>query len=255
MLHIGYVNKRPNILFIHVDQMHFQAMSAYGNPYVKTPAMDRMAADGYSFMASYSAMPQCCPARASWYTGRMSSEHGVPTNGSPILPNIPDLGQWLRKHTDYECVYAGKWHVTGRDVAKSFRYIYGSGRGEYSDAAIARACMGFLENHKDDKPFFLNAGFMNPHDCCYTAGANGGQGKFHFAKEIEDQLPPLPKNFIKTDNARVSHWSDRDWRYYIYIYYRWVEMVDAEIGRLYNALMINTVIFLFIGFYRCHRKQ
>ena len=31
---------RPNILFIHVDQMHWQAMSAYGNPYVKTPAMD-----------------------------------------------------------------------------------------------------------------------------------------------------------------------------------------------------------------------
>ena len=68
--------KKPNILLIHVDQMHFQAMSAYGNPHVKTPAMDRMASDGMSFRTSYTAMPQCCQARASWYTGRMSSEHG-----------------------------------------------------------------------------------------------------------------------------------------------------------------------------------
>jgi arylsulfatase A-like enzyme len=37
--------KRPNILFIHVDQMHFQTMSAYGNPHVKTPVMDWTASD------------------------------------------------------------------------------------------------------------------------------------------------------------------------------------------------------------------
>jgi arylsulfatase A-like enzyme len=78
--------KRPNILFIHVDQMHWEAMSGYGNRQVKTPAMDRIAADGCSFRASYTAMPQCCPARASWYTGRMSSETGVPTNGCKLLP-------------------------------------------------------------------------------------------------------------------------------------------------------------------------
>ena len=239
--------RRPNVMFIHVDQMHWQAMSAYGNPHVKTPAMDRMAADGCSFRASYSAMPQCCPARASWYTGRMSSEHGVPVNSCPILPDLPDLGQWLSKHGDYKSVYAGKWHVSGRNVAKSFRVIYGSGKGEYADGAIARACMGFLENYKGDKPFFLNAGFMNPHDCCYTAGAAGGQGKFRFAKEIVDKLPPLPENFRKTSNPRVAHWTEEDWRYYIYIYYRWVEMVDAEIGRLYGALMSsrfadNTVV-------------
>jgi arylsulfatase A-like enzyme len=243
------MNKRPNILFIHVDQMHHQAISAYGNPHVKTPSIDRIVGDGCSFMNAYTAMPQCCPARASWYTGRMSSETGVPTNGSPILPKLPDLGQWLDKHGKYECVYAGKWHVTGRDVRKSFRLIYNSGKGEFSDGPIARACMGFLDNYKGDKPFFLNAGFMNPHDCCYTAGAVGGQGKFRFAKEIADKLPPLPKNF-KTDPKfadRSRGWKEIDWRYYIYSYYRLVEMVDAEIGRLYDALMSsrfadNTVV-------------
>ena len=240
---------RPNILFIHVDQMHFQAMSAYGNPHVKTPAMDRMAADGCSFMTSYTAMPQCCPARASWYTGRMSSEHGVPANGCNLLPDLPDLGQWLTKQGGYEAVYAGKWHVPGRNVGESFDVIFGYGKGEYADVGIARACMGFLANYKGDRPFFLNAGFMNPHDCCYTAGARGGQGKFRFAKEIDDQLPPLPKNFWKNPKyaGRTPGWQEIDWRYYIYVYYRWVEMVDAEIGRLYDALISsrfadNTVV-------------
>ena len=87
------LKKQPNILFIHVDQMHWQAMSAFGNPHVLTPAMDKFAADGYSFRAAYTAMPQCCPARASWYTGRMSCETGVATNGELCRPDIPVLGQ------------------------------------------------------------------------------------------------------------------------------------------------------------------
>ena len=59
--------KRRNILFIHVDQMHWQAMSAYGNPHVKTPAMDRIAASGVRFTQAY-AHTVCCPARAALMT-------------------------------------------------------------------------------------------------------------------------------------------------------------------------------------------
>ena len=232
--------KRPNILFMHVDQMHWEAVSAYGNPHVKTPGMDRIATEGCSFRASYATMPQCVPARTSWYTGRMSCETGAPTNGDFCRPDIPDLGQWLTKHGDYNAVYAGKWHVNGRDVAKSFDLIYGKplGKGEYIDGAVARACMGFLENYTEDKPFFLNAGFLNPHDCCYTGGARGGQGKFRLAQEIFDQLPPLPENWKPPAKKGkfISEWSETDWRFYIYTYYRWVEMVDAEIACLYDAL-------------------
>ncbi len=243
--------KKPNILFIHVDQMHWDAISGFGNPHVKTPAMDRIAQDGISFRSSYATMPQCVPARTCWYTGRMSCETGAPTNGDSCRPDIPDLGQWFSKHSDYHPVYAGKWHVNGRDVAKSFDLIYGKpqGKGEYMDGAVARACMGFLDNYEEDRPFFLNAGFMNPHDCCYTVGARGGQGKFAFAKEIADELPPLPENFVKSTRKGkfYSDWSEEQWRFYIYTYYRWVEMVDAEIASLYDAVRSspfadNTVI-------------
>ena len=233
--------KRPNILFIHVDQMHWQAMSAYGNKHVKTPAMDRIAADGISFRASYSANPICCPARACWYTGRMSSEHGIANNGGyPLRKDIPDLGGWLRQHGGYETAYSGKWHIS-RPVPDSFNQIYGQpeSKGEMFDAAVARSCMGFLDNYQGDKPFFLNAGFVNPHDCCYTSGAQGGEGKFAFDEDVLEEMPPIPENFYvyRGSKSNKNTKKERFFRYYMHIYYRWVEMVDAEIGRLYDALM------------------
>ncbi|MCP4309685.1 MAG: sulfatase-like hydrolase/transferase [Bacteroidetes bacterium] len=224
-----------------MDQMHWEAMSAYGNANVKTPGMDKIAEDGYSFRASYASMPQCCPARACWYTGLTSVETGMPTNKNKLRQDIPDLGQWLTKHGNYKSAYSGKWHVNGRDVTKSFDLLYGKpmGKGEYIDGSVARACMGFLENYSGDEPFFLNAGFLNPHDCCYSCGAAGGQGKLGFAGEIEDQLPPLPENWVKPEKpwGFTGDWTELDWRYYIYTYYRWVEMVDAEIASLYDALI------------------
>ena len=226
---------------MHVDQLHWQALSAYGNPHVKTPAMDRIAADGVSFRASYAANPLCCPARGCWYTGRMSSENGQANNKDPMQPDVPDLGSWLRQHGGYETVYSGKWHI-GRPVSDSFNQIYGQleSKGEIFDPAAARAGMGFLDNYQGDKPFFLNVGFVNPHDCCYTNGAAGGEGKFAFDEEVpEEDLPPIPENFYiyRGNKSSKNPAKERFYRYYMYVYYRWVEMVDAEVGRVYDALM------------------
>jgi len=232
--------QKPNIVFVHVDQMHHKALSAYGNEYVHTPNLDKIVREGYSFMESYTAMPQCCPARASWFTGRMSKEHGVVVNSYPIDPDIPDLGQWLRK-VGYETVHTGKWHVSGRKVTDSFQVLHrGSGHGELGDSTVARSAVAYLKNRTGRKPFFLSVGFLNPHDCCFPASRDGGPGKYAFAAKIKDKLPPLPANFDKdyrnTGMQQIQNWSHQDWRYYIYSYYRMVEMVDAEVGRVYDAV-------------------
>lgn len=232
--------QKPNIVFVNIDQMHHKAISAYGCKYARTPNIDKIAAEGYSFMESYCAMPQCCPSRASWFTGRMSKEHGVVVNSYPIDPKIPDLGQWLREG-GYETVYTGKWHVSGRNVADSFKVLHsGSGHGELGDSTVARSAVAYLKNRSGDKPFFLSVGLLNPHDCCFPASIDGGPGKYAFASKIKDKLPPLPENFSYDykDNGspKTSKWSLRDWRYYIYSYYRMAEMVDAEVGRIYDAV-------------------
>jgi len=241
---------QPNIVFIHTDQQHHLAISAYGNTDVSTPNMDRLIEEGISFRRSYSANPVCCPARASWYTGRMSVEHGVISNPLPIDPDLPDLGQWLTKHTDYHCVYSGKWHVTGRDVEKSFDVIYGRHPyGELQDSGSARASAQYIAEHAQsgsDRPFFLSVGLLNPHDCCYVCGFNGHVGKYSMDPSLSD-LPPLPGNFdvdLITENQRhrVAHWSESDWQYYIYQCYRMVETVDAQIGLIYDTLEVNGLV-------------
>lgn len=245
------VEKRPpNLLFMHLDQWHWDAASAFGCAHVRTPNIDRLAAQGTTFGLSYSANPVCCPARACWYTGRASSENGVIMNDQwPIAPEMPDLGQWLSPR-GYDSVYAGKWHVTGRAFTKSFRVLTpGSGVGEVTDSAVSRAAEGFLRSRlATDKPYFLNLGFLQPHDCCYWVFEHhAGEPLSRLGPPPED-LPPLPANHGHCDRepAPVAQrrakrggdaaWSPDHWRWYLWNYYRMVEMADAEIGRVLNAL-------------------
>lgn len=102
---------KPNILFINVDQMRADCLSAAGNPVVETPYLDQLVGGGVLFDSAYSATPTCVPARASILTGmnqrnhgRVGYEDGVPWNYAHTLPGeLADAGY----HT--QCV--GKMHV------------------------------------------------------------------------------------------------------------------------------------------------
>lgn len=247
------MKRRPNLLFIQVDQMHHQALSAYGNPYVKTPHLDRMVREGFSFLNSYSVMPQCCPARAAWFTGRSSKESGVMVNDMPVRDELPDLGQWLR-NAGYETVYTGKWHVSGRTCRDSFDVLLSSQPespfGELTDPLVTRSALGWLQNRPvSDQPFFLNVSYLAPHDCCFRAGAGGEVlGKYAMASVFREEMPPVPENF-KSSSGYGRGWSRSDWQYYAYQYYRECEAVDAEIGLVMDAVRNspyarNTLILL-----------
>jgi len=229
--------RRRNLIFVQLDQLHFNALSAYGNPYVKTPNMDRIAKEGYSFMKTHTVMPQCCPARASWFTGLTSKEHGQFVNGAPLRKDIPDLGNWIRE-AGYETVYTGKWHV-GRPTTECFEKVLqteGTLKGEHMDEFVARSAIGYLQKRTDERPFFLNVSLMNPHDCCYNAAAAGGLGKYRLAEMMAEELPPIPENFVSPSKMDSRGWGELEWRFYIYLYYRLVEMVDAEFGTFFDYL-------------------
>ena len=67
--------ERPNVLLILVDDMRFDAMSNAGHPYLKTPNLDQLAADGVVFDRAYVTSPLCGPSRASIFTGNLPSRH------------------------------------------------------------------------------------------------------------------------------------------------------------------------------------
>ena len=108
---------QPNILFIMTDQQSADALSCrMGDRYLKTPALDRLAARGTFFTRAYSPNPLCMPARNSIFTGRHPHETGVTDNsdmrsGRTLDPaDFPTLGTYFRR-AGYETAYFGKWHL------------------------------------------------------------------------------------------------------------------------------------------------
>lgn len=238
----------PNFLYILCDQLSLAAISAHGNPHVRTPNLDRLIARGVSFQESHSTNPVCSPARSSLMTGRMPVETGVVTNGVPITAGIPNIGEWLRGH-GYETVYCGKWHLPdgwAQPGMPGFTVLPlgGGGQGSSMDSFNAMACEAYLRNRSRNAPFLLVSSLMEPHDICYWC-LNPKQlvpRELPFP-ELAAQLPPLPPNHTSRPKApqvleRLAYkqFDDNQWRYYLYCYYRQVEMLDCQVGRILNAL-------------------
>ena len=250
---------KPNFLFIVCDQLGLDAIAAHGCPDAHTPNIDRLIRRGVTFMESHSTNPVCSPARSSMFTGRMPVETGVISNNRAIHPSCPNMGQWLEQ-AGYESYYCGKWHlphgypteIAGFDVLP-----VGAGQGDLVDTVVSRWSESFLKGRDSKKPFCFVASLMQPHDICYWAI----QGRRLVPEELpfeilEGKLPELPPNNksrppapARLECTAYEQFDDDQWRYYLYIYYRQVEMVDTDIGRILDALedsgqADNTIVIL-----------
>lgn len=241
--------KRPGIIVIMTDQQTAAAMSCAGNPWVRTPAMDALAADGVRFTRAYCPFPLSGPCRASLVTGRMPFEVGAFDNA--IRPNDADMragiGHRLAE-AGYECLYAGKWHVPEVNLPDSgtgFRRI-----SKMDDPALADACDAALREYDGSKPLFLVASLLNPHEIC-EYGRNETLQYGELAPFSTDECPNLPANFMPSTYAAealtLEHasspryhdtytYTQDDWRRYLYAYYRLVERADREVGRIVGVL-------------------
>lgn len=110
------MSKRPNILYIMVDQQRYDCIGHSRDYPVKTPNIDRLAREGAWFSHAFTHIPLCCPARQSLLNGRRPETFGALWNydlGSPIPPLEPDAYSWPREleAQGYRNAYLGKWHV------------------------------------------------------------------------------------------------------------------------------------------------
>jgi arylsulfatase A-like enzyme len=249
--HKGNQAKKPNIILIMTDQQTAEAMSCAGNKNLLTPALDALAADGIRFTHNYVTQPLCLPFRTSLQTARYPHEVNVRNNGDDIQGDVPMLGN-LVADAGYECTYIGKWHV-GTTPEKAGYYNYEKGGKDDEKADLAKEYL--LQKH--DKPFFLTVSLINPHNVCQLARADAvgtdlPDGPIGIAPMDLDKLPPLPSNFDMPENEPTvirevqnrsaayhyptADWSELTWRQYLWGYYRLVEKVDAEIGKVLQAL-------------------
>ena len=186
-------HNKPNILYLFTDQQSSAMMSCAGNPYLQTPAMDSIAANGIRFDRAYCTNPVCAPSRFSMMTGQMPGKFGIRSNFDAENATVPlkirkkTIG-YLLKENGYDTAYGGKVHLppqmTPEDMG--FKYLARDQRDE-----LANSCVEFIQD-KRNRPFMLIASFINPHDICYM-------GIRDFANQS------MKTNLMKNKQIEIAH--------------------------------------------------
>ena len=103
-------SERPNLLVFCTDQQCADYLSCMGHPVLRTPNIDRIAAEGAMFRNCYSSCPVCMPARATMFSGLTNRATGVRANGVSLREDIPTLGGLLAT-AGYRTHSVGKLHL------------------------------------------------------------------------------------------------------------------------------------------------
>lgn len=152
-----------NILFIMCDQLRRDYLSCYGHPKLETPNIDALTARGVRFSNAYCQAPLCGPSRASFYTGRYPSSHGVLSNEDPLRVDELTIADYLRP-LGYRSALVGKAHNR-----KDPELLQAFGIDPESEYAVAAASGGF-------EPFEVHEGLypdaLLPADHGYSAWLN-----------------------------------------------------------------------------------
>jgi choline-sulfatase len=108
-----------NVLFIMSDEHSRRVLGAYGNKVIRTPHMDRLAAEGTLFESAYCNCPICVPSRASFVTGRYVHEIGFWDNGIPYHGEPASFGHRLHD-CGQRCDSIGKLHYRAAEDPNGF---------------------------------------------------------------------------------------------------------------------------------------
>ena len=184
-----HAETRPNILFIFADDWGWGDLGCHGHPYVKTPNIDRLAAEGTDFHRFTVASGVCSPSRTAVMTGHFPARYNidghfawVPSNAKRNMPDwldprAPLLSRFLQQG-GYATAHFGKWHLSNNMIPDSplpSQYgfdTYGAFNCAGEQMPVhedARNACAFIEkSHREGKPFFINLWIHEPHTPFHT---------------------------------------------------------------------------------------
>jgi arylsulfatase A len=124
----------PNVVLVIADDLGWGDLGVYGNTSIRTPNIDRLAADGARFTGFYVPTPICAASRAGLYTGRFPGRVGIPWNPPDRLKRGEVVIASVLREAGYATGIAGKWHL-GWDreempIHHGFDFYYGVPAGE-----------------------------------------------------------------------------------------------------------------------------
>lgn len=254
---------RPNFLLLFTDDQRADTIRAWGNPYIHTPNIDRLAERGFSFRANYNLGGNtgavCIPSRVMLHTGKAYFRVPADMSGARLFAEL------LREH-GYRTYAIGKWHnqepalIRGFEAGKSImlggmsnhlevplvdlvdgRLVNKRTGKKFSSELFADAAIEFLETYRDSRPFFLYVAFTAPHDPRMPPEP--------YREMYYRQRPLLPPNFMPQHpfnlgptmtgrDEMLAPWprtrpvlSDQ-----LAEYYGMITHLDDQIGRILQAL-------------------
>lgn len=255
---------RPNVLFLFADDQRADTIGAWGNPHIRTPNLDRLTEEGFSFRTNYNLGANsgavCVPSRAMLNSGRAYFRIQNNLEGERILPE-------LLAANGYTTFATGKWHNQRPSWLRGFqqgRAVFFGGMSDHlqvplwdlspdgelvnervgdrpSSELFADAAIEFLTTYDEDAPFYAYVAFTAPHD--------PRQPPEDDRQAYYDNPPPLPANFLPQhpfnlagaltvrDEALAAWPRTEDVvRDQLAEYYALITHLDGQIGRVLEAL-------------------
>ena len=266
----------PNILLVHSDQHRFDCLGVNGHPLLRTPHLDRLAGEGMNFTHAFTPVPLCVPARNSLLHGQWPTGHLAIANWDTEAPRpAPEgLPTWSQALCDagYRLGYVGKWHVHPEKDPRAYGFHEYVGEEEYrrwrADRGLApvprtNRWFGEVDPHirpeqsrlawgadqavrllegfaARDTPFFLRWDPSEPH---LPNVVPEPYASLYPPSEIAP-WPSFPdplagKPYAQAQQRRtwdVEDWTWQDWAPLVSRYLGEITLLDAQIGRLLEAL-------------------
>lgn len=272
--------KPLNILILHTDQWRAQAFGYRNDPNVRTPHINRLAAESANLVNAVSGMPVCTPHRASLMTGQHPLTHGLFMNDVQLDTAATTIAEVLAEN-GYQTGYIGKWHLDGRGRSsftppgarrQGFQYwkalecshnynnsAYYTGDSPekklwegYDAIAQAEDAQQYIRDHaQDDKPFFLFVSWGTPHAPYRTAPQKYLDMYDPSEMQLHPNVPPEMDSMVRADLAG---------------YYAHCTALDDQVANIMQTLeetgtSDNTIILFtsdhgdLLGSHRAYKKQ
>jgi arylsulfatase A-like enzyme len=248
-------DRRPNFILFLTDDQRWDCLSVAGHPLLKTPSIDRLAAEGTYFPNAFVTTSICCVSRASFMTGLLCRHHKVGDFNTPLPADVlaKSLPALLKK-AGYRTACFGKWGIGGPPPKELFdAWDAWGGQGEYflnldgkrvhNSEYLTRRSIDFINSCKPDEPFCLIVLYKSPHDIQEADPRDVNLFKDDrivppktATEEHFNRLPEFMRISMNRTRALKAFPTPDKYQEYVKTYLQCIVSVDRSIGEIRKVL-------------------